>query len=116
MANDKTAIEFPTDRITLKMVREREPWLVATSTASGGVGQQCDAIEAMALEQQLVENAVAQAGRGAAPNTSESRDALVMELDSHYRIYGLSNGEAQTQELVRRIERQAIRVRGSAVR
>ncbi len=108
---DLSSIEFPTDRITLGQMRRLEPGLMTSGREMANQHLiNADAICTMAIEQRLAKQAWAQAiGMPGVDRLDEREDDLA-HLNEIYTMYGLSSGENQTQEMVRRFETEAARL------
>lgn len=108
---DLSSIEFPTDRITLGQMRLLEPGLMSSGSAMAKQPLiNADAICTMAIEQRLAKQAWAQAIGMSGVDRLDERDEDLEHLNEIYKMYGLSSGENQTQEMVRRFETEAARL------
>ncbi len=118
-AIDFTTIEFPSDKITVKMIRQVWPDAVdvervqSTSRAPHRrfVRHSLDAVLGEGVidpERQLAERAFKVAlGQAVKDQIFQGRDDLIDSLASAYLDYGLARGEHEAAALVRRIEAQA---------
>lgn len=105
---DLEAIDFPTDRITLKHIRQLNPGLFADLMGEVDFDS-IDAFTAHKYERVLAENAFAQALGLEPPHKDFERFEPLESLDSDYQRYGLSTGIHQTRELIRSFESEAAR-------
>lgn len=103
-------LALPSDGITLRMMRSREPMLFAAGQwAMGDVGT-LDAFAVLRIECRVAARAFDAALHPANASHVDVRDREedVESLIDAYREYGLSGGEQESRELVRRIEAQAV--------
>lgn len=122
---DWTAIEFPSDRLTLGAIRKQHVDLLVDADRGAHVQySQFDTFPMLAAEMDIA--AVAYARAAGLPDPfahlheevagMKSRPAMVAVLDNAYQKYGLSSGPQLTEHLVRGIEaaaeKQASEVRG----
>jgi hypothetical protein len=101
------AIAFPTDAITLGVMRRREPHLFTQRGLDEDSPAHCDAMSTLWIELRVAEKAFAKSAGLPDPDPDTPRTALVQDLDKAYVEYGLSTGMAQTRELVRGFEAAA---------
>lgn len=107
---DPRRMTFPTDNVTFKGIRAAYQHMFVIPFIRDIETFQLAIMRAHEVELQLAENAffsVACLPKPARKDNSP-RNALVDELNSHYRKYGLTRGSFETEQLVKDIERQAI--------
>jgi hypothetical protein len=105
---DPFAIEFPTDRITIREIRVADAAFAGPEGLSGRLATDIEAIAAHRTELELAVRAFEGAGRKGGQPPRHTREELVQDLDAAYRRYGLSQGLHQTRAMVRRFEAQAV--------
>ena len=102
-------MRFPTDRVRLGQMRQAEPQLFEYSQLVSINARQLELIAAHCCELTLAENAFANAAGGDAPHPTSDREQATSLLHGVYLRYGLSDGIHQTREMIRDLERAAIR-------
>lgn len=121
-------IRFPSDRVTIKMLRQHHPQLFDEMLADGDDQQPmffepggCDHAEDQLGSMMYVERLIAK-NRYAAELGIEIPDQFIpladmkIELAQHYVRYGLATGVHEAEELIRDIERQAKKLAESPYR
>lgn len=116
---DARTLVFPSDALTVRMLRDAHPALFDLEFETAGVQpvffntpSSPGHVESTVGEMLYIERVVARRAyakqRGARPSSdcSDIR-ALKAELARWYQRYGLAEGPAQATELIRDIERQA---------
>lgn len=110
---DLAVIDFPTDRITIRQMRERHPDLFLNIGDHGA--DEILALEAYDVERRVAEDEFARA-RGRPAPSDFSLKHWTNCLNECYTTLGLSSGMQQTRQMVRRFveaaRRQAGRERG----
>ncbi|MDE2508636.1 MAG: hypothetical protein KGM43_15605 [Planctomycetota bacterium] len=116
---DFTRIEFPSDKITVKMIRQAWPDTVDVEREQSWsraphrryVRHSLDAVLGEGVidpERMLAERAFKVAlGQPVKDDLFQSRDELIDSLGSAYLDFGLARGEHEVAALVRRFEAQA---------
>ena len=105
---NRSAIEFPSDRITIGEIRARQPEFF---TGHLSKHQLLDLVPMcmVDLENVLAERAFAATLRAPDPHQQDSDSRqLAHDLDSYYREWGISNGPEQSKELIRRFQQAAV--------
>ena len=106
---DVSRLAFPSDTITLGVMRHREPHVFEREALAAGEPGYCDAIALLSIEMRVAERAFAAAIGMPDPYDKDvyppADDAC--QLHEAYVEYGLSTGTNQTNEHIRRIERDA---------
>lgn len=106
---DAAAIEFPTDRLTFRQMRNFQPRIFTSSGLKRASASGIDAVAVHMYELTLAEKTFARAAGIPDPDPGISRAEAVSMLGRAYRDYGLSSGPAQTRQLVRDIEQAVLR-------
>lgn len=106
---DLSAIEFPSDQVTVSQLRKRQPTLLNCLEHHPDNINQLEVIGTMAIEQEFALRAFArEAGLpDPYPNPLTGRSETISILDKDYRRYGISNGPAQTKQMIRAVEKAA---------
>jgi hypothetical protein len=99
-----SAIDFPTDRLTLGQLRRFQPEVF--ETLDGDVTD-IEALPTFDLERALARKSFALALGLPDPHPDDDRQVSIRTLDRDYRRYSLSSGLQSTQQLVREFERAA---------
>jgi hypothetical protein len=100
--------KFPTDRLCLGELRDREPWALSSLLVLEAAGEvDCDALAAIRLQNILVDKAEAICDRRPDPSPEISRDGAIAALDGYYRTYGLVSSYEDTKKLVREFENKS---------
>jgi hypothetical protein len=104
---DFSAIEFPSDRVTIGKMRKLLP---AQFTPTGLKASHFEApvLHTLLCEQVLAEQAFAAAAGLPSPHTLWDRRESILALNSDYCRFGISSGLQQTYQLVRRFEQAAV--------
>jgi hypothetical protein len=104
---DLSSIEFPTDRITLGQIWKAEPELLHDNqNMSRGVPSDIDAIRAAQIERIAARQVWAKTIGMPRDAHYYHRHDYVGYLNDIYKMYGLSSGRKQTDEMVRGFESQ----------
>lgn len=103
----RSRVQFPTDRITLGVMRRVEPERFEEKALASNVLRGSQAIAMLMWECVLADKAYAAAAHVSDPHSEVSRDYVVSVLNEAYVQYGISRGSAETMELVRRFEAMA---------
>lgn len=105
---DLALLEFPSDKVRLGEMRRHEPRLFTRDSLPATQAADLEACDAWLTELALAEKAFDRAcGNSHGRYASDSRSRMVNQLDTFYRKYGISMGQRETQELIRRLESQA---------
>jgi hypothetical protein len=119
---DFSSIEFPSDKLTVKVLRKLHPELFDVGFCGermaddqpqfffreNGNPPEVDALGGLLQEERRIAAfAYAKAAGLAMPPIDLELEISKEEVAKGYKFYGLSSGPHQTQELIRSIERQA---------
>lgn len=105
---DFSKITFPSDRITFRQIRARNPEVSVLHELETVPAKDIEAVCNHRWEVMLVEKAFASTLGRADPHPEMDREELIEALNDTYPEYGLSSGLHQTKLLVKELERAAI--------
>jgi hypothetical protein len=108
---DLSGIDFPSDRVTIGQIRREQPEYFEDYLPAQDHGLSAlNIASTVAMEVSLAKNAYSKATGGAHDRISTSvRRERIEALHDDYVDYGISNGLAQTKELIRALERDAVK-------
>ena|ERR1700722_8759986 len=107
---DLSQMPFPTDKVTIGAIRQRQPSLFINEDADIA---RFDVFATMSVERVLAKKAFAKAAGLPDPFPDDgsmstyTRQEAVWMLNSDYQRYGISTGLHQTRELVKDFEKAA---------
>lgn len=99
-------LNFPSDNITIGQIRKDQPNLLLNAHEAYEGWQELSVHSLVCMELQYAEHLWAKAMGEEVKPFYQPRDNLVRELNEFYRDFGISSGPKQTEEILRRFEKE----------